>query len=176
MLVILVMESFLCVFRMVLFLDIMGGFLMAIIIGLGCYAWKEGMNITFICYWGMLSLINGALDLVKTIDFSVKLPSRASMFAKDLPLEYRLQLLVMWMIPLSTLAAVPLAWRLYKDYSDGSVGPEPRFGAGLHRYASEGNGAERTGLLTPGETGGRFAVGSTFRAFEGSGQRLGGGP
>merc|ERR1719353_2611469 len=71
---ILVLQTTVCALRMFMLLDIMGGFIMGIAIGLGWYAWKEHMHITFICYWGMLSLFNGCFDLVKLIDAQVKSP------------------------------------------------------------------------------------------------------
>merc|ERR1719375_992636 len=78
---VLIAQTVFCVLRMFMFLDIMGGFIMAIMVGLGWYAWKEDMNITFICYWGMMSLINGTFDLVKLIDHAVK--TDESMFSRE---------------------------------------------------------------------------------------------
>merc|ERR1719321_1646842 len=116
MLAILVVESLTCALRMFILLDIMGGFIMAIAIGLGWYAWKQDMNITFVCYWGMLSLFNGVFDLVKLIDFQVKSPM--PMFSSDAPTMYNVASLIQLAIPLSSLAGAVLAWYLYKDATD----------------------------------------------------------
>merc|ERR1719478_121541 len=86
LLTILIVETVACAFRMFILLDIMGGFIMAIGIGLGWYAWKQDMHITFICYYGMISLFNGAFDLVKLIDFQVKSPM--PLFSSDAPFMY----------------------------------------------------------------------------------------
>merc|ERR1719240_2564290 len=106
----------LCVLRMFLLLDIMGGFIQGIAIGLGWYAWKEEMHITFVCYWGMLSLFNGAFDLVKLIDFQVKSPM--PMFSSQAPAMYNIASIIQLAIPFSALAGCVLAWYLYKDATD----------------------------------------------------------
>merc|ERR1719506_2048523 len=99
MLAILVVESLTCALRMFILLDIMGGFIMAIAIGLGWYAWKQDMDITFICYWGMLSLFNGVFDLVKLIDFQVKSP--LPLFSSSAPTMYNVASAVQLSIPIS---------------------------------------------------------------------------
>merc|ERR1719181_441702 len=111
MLALLILQTTLCVLRMVMLLDIMGGFIMGIAIGLGWYAWKEDMNITFICYWGMISLFNGAFDLVKLIDFQVKSP--LPLFSADAPLMYNVVSVIQLAIPFSVLGGCILAWNIY---------------------------------------------------------------
>merc|ERR1719171_3160832 len=101
MLALLILQTTLCVLRMFLLLDIMGGFIMGIAIGLGWYAWKEEMHITFICYWGMLSLFNGVFDLVKLIDFAVKSPM--PLFSAQAPAMYNVASFIQLAIPLSVL-------------------------------------------------------------------------
>merc|ERR1719162_530573 len=113
MLAILVIQTVTCALRMFILLDIMGGFIMAIAIGLGWYAWKEDMHITFICYWGMLSLFNGIFDLVKLIDFQVKSPM--PMFSSNAPPMYNFASFLQLMIPISAIMGAVLAWYLYKD-------------------------------------------------------------
>merc|ERR1719213_140210 len=112
----LIVQTVTCTLRMFILLDIMGGFIQAIAIGLGWYAWKQDMNITFICYWGMLSLFNGAFDLVKLIDFQVKSPM--PLFSSDAPFMYNFGSAIQLAIPLTVLAAAPLAWYLYKDATE----------------------------------------------------------
>merc|ERR1719502_177262 len=101
MLAILIAQTTACALRMFLLLDIMGGFIMGIGIGLGWYAWKEDMHITFICYWGMMVLFNGAFDLVKLIDAQVKSP--LPMFSSDAPMIYNFASLIQLAIPFSQL-------------------------------------------------------------------------
>merc|ERR1719498_467715 len=119
MLLLLVLQTTACAFRIFMFLDIMGGFMMAIGVGLGWYAWKEDMHITFICYWGFFSLFNGAFDLVKLIDFQVKSP--LPMFSSEAPAVYNFASLIQLSVPLSGLVGAYLAWLLYKD-ATGSPG------------------------------------------------------
>merc|ERR1719407_286499 len=104
-LAVLIVQTLSCALRMFLLLDIMGGFIMAIGIGLGWYAWKEDMHITFICYWGMFSLFYGAMDLVKLIDVQVKSPM--PLFSSEAPFMYNFGGAIQLLIPLSVLAGVP---------------------------------------------------------------------
>merc|ERR1719235_3104595 len=113
MLFILMLQTVACGLRLFLILDIMGGFMMAIGIGLGWYAWKENMHITFICYWGFFSLFNGVFDLVKLIDFAVKSPM--PLFSSELPPAYNIASGLQIAIPLSAIAGAVLAWYIYKD-------------------------------------------------------------
>merc|ERR1719174_2416453 len=131
---ILCLQTLACVLRLLMLVDIMGGFIMAIAIGLGWYAWKEDMHITFICYWGMLSLFNGAFDLVKLIDFQVKSPM--PMFSSEAPTMYNVASLIQLAIPLSSLAGAVLAWYLYKDAT------ESPFETGYHARAPPGRNSE----------------------------------
>merc|ERR1719174_1326790 len=107
MLAILIIQTVACTLRMFVLLDIMGGFIMAIAIGLGWYAWKQDMHITFICYWGMMSLFNGAFDLVKLIDFQVKSP--LPLFSFQAPMMYNFASLLQLAIPISVLVGCVLA-------------------------------------------------------------------
>merc|ERR1719162_1302543 len=116
MLAILVIQTMVCTLRMFVLLDIMGGFIMAIAIGLGWYAWKEDMHITFICYWGMMSAFNGILDLVRLIDTQVKSPM--PMFSSSAPFMYNFGSGVQLMVPFCAIAAAIMAWYLYKDASE----------------------------------------------------------
>merc|ERR1719221_1299725 len=120
MLALLVVQTTMCILRMVVNLDIMGGFISAIGIGLGWYAWKEDMNITFICYWGMMCLINGTLDFVKWIDMAVHSP--LPVFSSSASKTYNAAS-VNLLILLSVLAAALFAWRLYKIHKEGDVLP-----------------------------------------------------
>merc|ERR1719482_559284 len=116
MLAVLIIQTVTCTLRMFILLDIMGGFIMGIAIGLGWYAWKQDMHITFICYWGMLSLFNGVFDLVKLIDFQVKSP--LPMFSSEAPAMYNFASFLQLMIPISAIAGAVLAWYLYKDATE----------------------------------------------------------
>merc|ERR1719161_3313699 len=83
---VLVFQTLWCILRMVLLLDILGGFIMGVMLGLGWFAWKQDMNITFLCYWGILCFVNGLFDLVKLIEHLVKSP--VQLFTKDMPMIY----------------------------------------------------------------------------------------
>mmetsp|Transcript_85958 Transcript_85958/g.251621 ORF Transcript_85958/g.251621 Transcript_85958/m.251621 type:complete len:192 (-) Transcript_85958:31-606(-) len=162
-LVVLSVQTIVCIMRMVLLLDILGGFMMAICIGFGWYAYKENMHITFICYWGMMCLVNGAFDFVKLIDHWVKAP--VPLFSSMLPLSYNLMSLTLVAVPLATLPGALLAWYMYKSCTDSDA---EEGSSGIYRSgprADAGTNGERTRLWS-GSTSG-------FQAFGGSGQRLG---
>merc|ERR1719491_47825 len=112
MMAILLFQSVICGCRLVLFLGIMGGFVAAIGIGLGWYAFKEDMHITFICYWGFFCGFNGAFDTVKWIDQVVKMPGQ--LFSSSLPFAYNATSALSLLVPLSMLLGAPFAWHLYK--------------------------------------------------------------
>merc|ERR1719198_498910 len=160
MLAILIWQTVTCALRIFLLLDIMGGFIMGIPIGLGWYAWKEDMHITFICYWGMISLFNGCFDLVKLIDFQVKSPM--PMFSSQAPLMYNLMSVLQLMIPFSALAGVVLAWYLYKDATES---PSE---VGYHARAPPGRTTETRSILGSGAS-----RQPKFQTFAGTGTRLG---
>ncbi|CAK0846567.1 unnamed protein product [Prorocentrum cordatum] len=161
MLALLVLQTVLCSVRIVVFLDILGGFIPAIGIGIGWYAWKDDMNITFICYWGVMCLINGAFDFVKWIDSAVH--AQMPLFSSKASTTYNVLSAVQLLIPLSVLAAAPFAYRAYKVHSEGDARASPGFSS----LGPAGPSApeERRSLL------GRPS--QQYTAFAGSGQRLG---
>eukprot|EP00439_Symbiodinium_sp_Y106_P045485 s2223_g5.t1 len=161
---VLLLQSLLCLVRIVLFLDIMGAFLMAIMIAVGYFGIREEINIQLLCYWGMMCLINGAFDLVKLIDVLVK--NRMPLFSSKASSEYNIANGLALAIPVATLMGVPLAWWLFQDYSSGGE-PSPLPGPGPgYRSDREGEAryTERSSLL---------GAGTSFTAFEGEGRRLG---
>mmetsp|Transcript_34916 Transcript_34916/g.52552 ORF Transcript_34916/g.52552 Transcript_34916/m.52552 type:complete len:194 (+) Transcript_34916:78-659(+) len=164
---VLVLQSVMCICRMVLFLDIMGGFIMAICIGIGWYAYKDDMNITFTSYWGMMCLFNGAFDLVKFIDSAVKSPF--PIFSRQMPSSYNLVSFIALMIPISVLLGAPIGWRLYKHYTEGDIQE--------HSYLQGGgpNGANNSARAydrSPSPMS--YGADRPSRIFAGQGQRLGG--
>merc|ERR1740130_1175215 len=160
MLAILVIQTMVCTLRMFVLLDIMGGFIMAIAIGLGWYAWKEDMHITFVCYWGMMSLFNGVFDLVKLIDFQVKSP--LPLFSSEAPFMYNFASFVQLAIPLSGLGGCVLAWYLYKDATE-SPGE-----SSFHSRAPAGRTSNSSSIM-----GRSSQAQPQFKTFAGQGNRLG---
>mmetsp|Transcript_96504 Transcript_96504/g.242067 ORF Transcript_96504/g.242067 Transcript_96504/m.242067 type:complete len:192 (-) Transcript_96504:56-631(-) len=160
----LVFQTVMCCCRIFLFLDIMGGFIMAICIGVGWYAWREDMNIGFICYWAMMCLVNGAFDLVKWIDGAVKSP--LPVFSTKMPAQYNFVSAIALCIPLSVLLGAPIGWRLYKHYTEGDVEERSYLQSGPRRAPSSDRAAERGSSIFGGG-------GQQQRIFGGTGQRLG---
>ncbi|CAK8993903.1 unnamed protein product [Durusdinium trenchii] len=164
---VLILQSLCCLARMVVFLDIMGGFLMAIMIAVGICAIREDFNVQLLCYWGFMCLINGSFDLVKLIDVLVK--SHLPLFSTKMPQEYNIYNGIALSIPVTTLLGVPLAWWIYRDWSNGGDADLPGPAGG--RYQGQGEGpTERSSLLGAPQAGP-----AQFTAFEGQGRRLGSG-
>merc|ERR1719235_421813 len=61
--------STICVaIQLFVILDIMGGFIDGIVLAMGWYAVKQEMNLTWLCYFGMMGCFQGAMDVVRFID------------------------------------------------------------------------------------------------------------
>uniref|UniRef100_A0A7S1B008 Uncharacterized protein n=1 Tax=Noctiluca scintillans TaxID=2966 RepID=A0A7S1B008_NOCSC len=162
-LALLVFQTTLCVLRICMLLDILGGFVMALGVGVGWYAFRENMNITFICYWGMMSLINGMFDLVRFIDTAVH--SFGPVFTMEPgSTSYNIRSLVMLLVPLSCLAGAVLAYFMYKNVADGDYDQ--------HSFSSGrmGRRDEREPLVNARSAP---SDNTSFAAFAGQGQRLG---
>merc|ERR1719238_1635067 len=95
--------------------------MMLICVALGCYGYKEDMNIMFLSYWGMLGLINGMMDVVRIIDFVVHSP--LPLFATEAPMVYNLSNGVMVASPLSLVLGAWTAYKVYKAPSHSSEAP-----------------------------------------------------
>eukprot|EP00747_Dinoflagellata_sp_TGD_P166482 gnl/TRDRNA2_/TRDRNA2_189335_c0_seq1.p1 gnl/TRDRNA2_/TRDRNA2_189335_c0~~gnl/TRDRNA2_/TRDRNA2_189335_c0_seq1.p1 ORF type:complete len:186 (-),score=28.35 gnl/TRDRNA2_/TRDRNA2_189335_c0_seq1:47-604(-) len=155
---VLIFQSILVMLRIFMFLDIMGGFIMALVVALGWYAWKEDMHITFICYWGMMCLVQGMFGLAQFLDAWVhgglSFEGSAAIFA-----------IIQLCMPISYALGAFFAWHLYQDASTEALpysvsapyGAESR---PLGRSAAAGSGT--FGSSKP-----------AFQAFGGAGNRLG---
>eukprot|EP00933_Yihiella_yeosuensis_P071158 TRINITY_DN79358_c0_g1_i1.p1 TRINITY_DN79358_c0_g1~~TRINITY_DN79358_c0_g1_i1.p1 ORF type:complete len:185 (+),score=24.69 TRINITY_DN79358_c0_g1_i1:133-687(+) len=155
---ILIFQTVITVLRMVIQLDIMGGFIMAICVGLGWYGYKQDLHITYLCYWGMMCFINGVFDLVRFIDFWVKSPF--PLFSSKVAFAYNFNSAITLLIPISMLMGALIAWYIYQDAEYGSDDYESGRSGGRYRD-------EREPFM------GRSSNQSNFQAFGGSGQRLG---
>merc|ERR1719473_581188 len=71
--VLLVLQIAVCILQIGLLLDIWGGFIAGVTIGVGWYATNQNMDITFISMYGLMCLVNGVLDTVRVIDTGVKM-------------------------------------------------------------------------------------------------------
>lgn len=110
----LVLQSIMCILRLVLYLDVIGSFIMLIMVVLGWYALKEEMNITYVCCWGVLSLLNGVFDAVRLIDLVVT--ESDAFFDSSYGFMYNVKNAVYIVIPLSSLVGCVISFLLYKDY------------------------------------------------------------
>jgi hypothetical protein len=168
MMVVLIFQTIVCVCRLALLLDIMGGFIMLIMTGMGWYALKD-MHITFITSWGFLCLINGVFDMVRLVDYMVNSPS--PILPDNVFSWSALLLFIQLAIPVSTLCGAATAWSLYSDFSVQTLPLEGAFSAGF-----PDSGASAYGALGCGD--GRYLnLHADRRAmkepFAGKGHRLG---
>merc|ERR1711924_75352 len=119
--VLLFLTSIVVVCRIYPMLDIFGGFVMAVVAGLGWYAAMNDMSIQFLCYFGLMSLINGVFDLVKFVDIAVKAPV---LFSSAMPVTYNLSMGVFLFGPLLELIGAGLVWTIYKDFQHCASGAQ----------------------------------------------------
>mmetsp|Transcript_98094 Transcript_98094/g.219747 ORF Transcript_98094/g.219747 Transcript_98094/m.219747 type:complete len:196 (-) Transcript_98094:89-676(-) len=168
MLALLIIQSALCGLRMFCLLDIMGGFIMLIMIAIGWYAWKEHLHITFVCSWGLLCLVNGAFDAVRLIDFAVK--SSLPLFSSQVSFWYNVNSAIQIMIPVFTLAGALLAYFLYRDYSEQTLPGEGLTDPRPYNYGSENSRLLGSPSAAAGEA---YGAGKAATPFAGQGHRLG---
>lgn len=155
---ILILQAVACVFRVWIFLDIMGGFVMGIQIWLGWYAWKEDMNITFISCFGFLCLLNGVFDAVRFIDYAVKVAQ--PIFGSNLIYLTLIEIAV----PLFSLIGTVMAWLIYRDYERHAL-PAP-----------VGSDVFQEGTPLINHRANETSPPPRQHAFTGHGQRLGSSP
>mmetsp|Transcript_34215 Transcript_34215/g.98647 ORF Transcript_34215/g.98647 Transcript_34215/m.98647 type:complete len:181 (+) Transcript_34215:85-627(+) len=153
MLAILIVQSLACILQVFYLLEILQGFINTIALALGWYAWKQDMNITFICYWGMMGLINGSFDLVRFIDAQVHYGG--PIFTKD-DMPRNIMSAVHIFGPLSFIGGAVFAYRAYNRY-DTPVAEATSGAWGRDRDSPSTYGATR----------------QSFQTFHGQGQRLG---
>eukprot|EP00746_Dinoflagellata_sp_MGD_P038212 gnl/MRDRNA2_/MRDRNA2_19198_c0_seq1.p1 gnl/MRDRNA2_/MRDRNA2_19198_c0~~gnl/MRDRNA2_/MRDRNA2_19198_c0_seq1.p1 ORF type:complete len:193 (+),score=10.89 gnl/MRDRNA2_/MRDRNA2_19198_c0_seq1:65-643(+) len=160
---ILLLQTLTCGFRIFLFLDIWGGFIMILQLAMGWVAVKNHMDIQFICYFGMMCLINGVFDLVRLIDMAVH--ARVSLFNTKESTMHNVIAGILVAIPTCTLLAVPLCVSLYHDYCGQGENMPDDFGAAAIRRPTASPDNEAAPLL------GRQR--QSFTPFQGAGHRLG---
>merc|ERR1719160_1372374 len=114
----------------------MGGFIMVCTTFLGHYAAQQDMNVQYMCYFGIMSFINGILDLVKCIDWMVKVSGLMPIFSSKMPFVHNVMSFTMIACPVVSLIGAWMAYIVYKDYT--SLAPAPMdddrdFGGGAGR-------------------------------------------
>mmetsp|Transcript_1040 Transcript_1040/g.2927 ORF Transcript_1040/g.2927 Transcript_1040/m.2927 type:complete len:392 (-) Transcript_1040:53-1228(-) len=105
---ILGIQAFLCFLRFVVLYDFTGGLWMALVVALGLYAYRQDMNITYVCCWGLACAANGIFDIL-----SLLLPWMFGLAFRGL-----LDTLVMMATPLAYGMGTLFAWHLYHDYEE----------------------------------------------------------
>ncbi|CAK0803752.1 unnamed protein product [Prorocentrum cordatum] len=156
---VLLLQSICCIMRFGLLLDILGGFVMLICVGFGWYAWWQEMNITYICYWGMMCLIRGIFDVVKLIDHEVH--SRHPFFSSHMPTAVIAQQAIYYATPLTMLLGALLAYLIYVRRDDNTEAYNSGRSDWSYGAAEEGSWATRP------------SANCSFQQFGGTGRRLG---
>lgn len=98
-------------------------FLSAIVMTIGClvawWAHKEDMNITYICWWGVLSALGFIAGMVAAlIGFAIKIST----------------IIIKFNIPLSCFFGMVLAWRLYTNYEEEQPDSHDMLGCWLRAF------------------------------------------
>merc|ERR1719183_2138210 len=62
--IILVLQLLAIILRILIISDFFGGLWMLAVLSVGAYAWKEDMNITYVCFWGLGCTVNAFFDIL----------------------------------------------------------------------------------------------------------------
>merc|ERR1719321_1255347 len=84
-------------------LDIMGGFIMVCTTCIGYYAAQQDMNVQYMCYYGIMCFINGIFDLVKCIDWMVKVSGMMPIFSSKMSMTHNVMSFTMIACPVVSL-------------------------------------------------------------------------
>mmetsp|Transcript_43352 Transcript_43352/g.111927 ORF Transcript_43352/g.111927 Transcript_43352/m.111927 type:complete len:364 (-) Transcript_43352:85-1176(-) len=105
---ILAIQGVFCFLRFISLYDFNGGFWMVLTIALGLYAYKQDMNITYVCCFGLACAANGLFDL---LSFVVPWILGITLFGLT-------KTVLMLATPLAYGMGAALAWHLYHDYAE----------------------------------------------------------
>jgi len=173
---------FLCVIsvctgiRLFVLLDIMGGFIDGIVCAMGWYALKCEMNLTWMCYFGMMCLFQGVFGVIRWIDRYVHTQGPWLMPLSFKNADYFFKTFMFDTVQLSMLLSgvfmllsVHLVYVIYQEFSTGS--------APTDAWTQESTGTtRRSSERTPLRPNRPTAQAPSFTAFQGSGNKLGGDP
>eukprot|EP00931_Biecheleriopsis_adriatica_P124590 TRINITY_DN99738_c0_g1_i1.p1 TRINITY_DN99738_c0_g1~~TRINITY_DN99738_c0_g1_i1.p1 ORF type:complete len:251 (+),score=51.38 TRINITY_DN99738_c0_g1_i1:56-808(+) len=115
--IILLLQAACCIGRGVILIDLLGACWMALLCGLGWYAWYHGMDIGNITLWGGACAVNGVFD---TIGFLI--PALTGIVKIEL-----LSTVIRIGTPCSEILGALFAWHLYRDFKH-SQGIKTPFG------------------------------------------------
>ena len=163
---VLLLQSLLCLARLVVFLDILGSYMMGFMLVLGYLGIREDIRVDLLCAWGMVCLMIGTQDLVLFIhslvnpNFQLSSPQSST--------DATIQIVVFLSMVGVTLLGVPLAWWLFQDWVARE--PPPRRGhRGQRRARLDHAGVDE---LRYTEHSGIADVAVPFTAFIGQARRL----
>eukprot|EP00929_Paragymnodinium_shiwhaense_P025262 TRINITY_DN15330_c0_g1_i1.p1 TRINITY_DN15330_c0_g1~~TRINITY_DN15330_c0_g1_i1.p1 ORF type:complete len:205 (-),score=43.64 TRINITY_DN15330_c0_g1_i1:72-686(-) len=173
---VLVLQSLVCLLRFAVLCDVIGGILMMFMVGIGWYAWREVMNITYICCWGIICFVNSTLDFVRLLEIALKKPE--VLFTKGGSVKSSWDVGVLIAIPIVGFLGALQAWFLYQDHEQQDVlsrsltqqgdrwASQAGYGAAPPRAAPQARQAEQR------SAGGQDAHAGRPQSFQGRGQRL----
>merc|ERR1719161_1414734 len=123
------------------------------------------MNVQYMCYFGIMCFINGIFDLVKCIDWMVKVSGMMPIFSSKAPLIHNLMSFTMIACPVVSLIGAWMAYIVYKDYT--SLAPaqfddDRDFGGGGARPMMQPRQSRRGDEETPAGAGTTSQRYSTF--------------
>merc|ERR1719359_143604 len=110
----LALQTLCCAVRIYPMLDVLGGVVTFLGIALGWYAVSCGMDIQFICYCGMLSIINALFDIIKVVDLMTH--GAAVLTGKNI--VHDLLSFTMIASPMLMVLTAILSHALYTDYTN----------------------------------------------------------
>lgn len=108
-------------FRLVFHLDIFGALFMAVQVSIGAYAWRQDMNITYLCIFGIICMVNGVMSTIAAI-----IPIIIDVASLEV-----FKVISACLMPVADFAGALLAWVLYKDHEMERKMGERRLAEGL---------------------------------------------
>lgn len=105
---ILLFQAVMGVLSLIRLFDLLSFAFMVAQVFVGYHAYRNYMNITYICLWGLISLANGILQLIGEV-----IPILFSILTLKLS-----DVLIRVLIPVASLFGAAFAWHIYVDYAN----------------------------------------------------------
>lgn len=112
-------QALMGIMALVEFMNFLSGIVMIVMVLIAFMAWKEDMNITYICWWGVLSSIGFVVGMVSAfIGFAVKIST----------------IVIKFNIPFSCFCGMVMTWFLYSNYEQEHPEATDVFGGWLRSF------------------------------------------
>lgn len=104
---IILLQAAQVVAQLIIKTDLLQSVLMAVSVLLGLYGWYQDLNITWVCLWGLISVVLGVMAIISEL-----IPAITGVLSFDI-----FGLLLIISVPLVYFLAAAFSWHLYNDYA-----------------------------------------------------------